>query len=104
MSKLKVPTTSEEIEMGVAALVYAVQDPNCSNWFKPGKCWWLASCGDAAQEKYQDAVHFLDQIGVSAEDMQQHFGKKWMNRAASPFIFLETLGNILLVSVQLFDE
>ena len=79
MSSLKEPIAPADIEMRIAALVYEVQDPNRSNWFKPGTRWWMASGGDGAKTKHKDVVHFLDQIGVDPNVMEKHFGRQWMS-------------------------
>jgi hypothetical protein len=73
------------IEARIRQLVYQVQDDGDNMRFKPGCSWWLAAFGNTAKNKFPEAVHFCDQIGVSQEKFEEAFGRRWLNSKKAPF-------------------
>ncbi len=55
----------------------AVCDEDTLPFFSPTSHWWLLSNSKKAQRNFPAAVAFLDQIGVTEDDMKAAFASEW---------------------------
>jgi len=48
--------------------------------FKPENCWWLVNDTELSRKKHPDAISLLDQLGISKDDIREHFTAYWSSK------------------------
>ena len=96
--------TAAAIRARVYFLAEGVQGEEHHHRFTPKGRWWLLSNGKGASNAFPDAISFLDQIGVSDDDVVKAFDKKFWRRTVED-LFPQLIchkwgGNFLWVSVD----
>jgi hypothetical protein len=87
-------------------LAFGVQDDDQHRMFKPGEMWWVSSLGDDWRQKYPEAKHICELLGISISDMSKAFGKRWTGNLSAPFHLFRhrKLGNVNFTTVQMINE
>jgi antitoxin component of RelBE/YafQ-DinJ toxin-antitoxin module len=95
-----------DIMYRLQTLAFGVQDDDQHRMFKPGEMWWVSSLGDDWRQKYPEAQHICELLGISISDMSKAFGKRWTGNQSTPFNLFRhrKLGNVNFTTVQMINE
>jgi len=64
-------------------------DTSINLGFQPNNHWWISHPSDTIKKKHENAYSFLEQIGVSTEQMIASYGKYWLRDLESHFPSLQ---------------
>lgn len=53
---------------------------SCDSGFKPNESWWMTRDTPCNRDNLPNAFSFVEQIGVSINDMRVHYGRCWATK------------------------
>jgi hypothetical protein len=93
--------SKQVIQCRTEAFITYIQSDIEHIYFLPGEQWWALSESENLSKRFTNALTFLEQIGVSDDEMEAAFGRYWKNTLPKYFPDLRIrkyFGNVDFVS------